>query len=112
MGKSASAIFLIEFTLLIINASELKDVTCGTNRRGGAVGNSLCPATSNRARNGARLYLRSGWLIRYIPDPPQERSRCARARGVRDGAIAQLGERCNRTAEVVGSIPTSSTIPS
>ena len=28
---------------------------------------------------------------------------------VRDGAIAQLGERCNRTAEVVGSIPTSST---
>jgi hypothetical protein len=30
---------------------------------------------------------------------------------VLDGAIAQLGERCNRTAEVVGSIPTSSTNP-
>jgi hypothetical protein len=27
----------------------------------------------------------------------------------RDGAVAQMGERCNRTAEVRGSIPLSST---
>ena len=26
------------------------------------------------------------------------------------GAVAQLGERCNRTAEVTGSIPVSSTL--
>jgi hypothetical protein len=28
---------------------------------------------------------------------------------VLDGAVAQLGERCNRTAEVRGSIPLGST---
>ena len=99
MGKSASAIFLIESTLFIINASELKDVTCGTHGRWFRV-----------AAEDSRLYLRSGWLIIYILDQPHERSQRALARGcVPDGAIAQLGERCNRTAEVVGSIPTSST---
>ena len=29
----------------------------------------------------------------------------------RSGAVAQMGERCNRTAEVRGSIPLSSTSP-
>ncbi len=28
---------------------------------------------------------------------------------IRDGAVAQMGERCNRTAEVRGSIPLGST---
>src|SRR5207253_1705978 len=35
-----------------------------------------------------------------------------RARRRRRGAVAQMGERCNRTAEVRGSIPLSSTSPS
>ena len=35
-----------------------------------------------------------------------------KSRSRRAGAVAQMGERCNRTAEVSGSIPLSSTSPS
>src|SRR6476646_4248911 len=41
-----------------------------------------------------------------LPMPPAP---CGGAGPGRRGAVAQMGERCNRTAEVRGSIPLSST---
>src|SRR3954454_14817275 len=47
-------------------------------------------------------------LVSRFPSGPSPSDRPARWRR---GAVAQMGERCNRTAEVRGSIPLSSTSP-
>ena len=65
-------------------------------------------------RRGSRGFqaLPAERLADNIHAGPNSRARQRASQGcVPDGAIAQLGERCNRTAEVVGSIPTSSTNP-
>src|SRR5438270_11358409 len=50
-----------------------------------------------------------GWESPLVGPLPGARTHRAREAGWRRGAVAQMGERCNRTAEVRGSIHLSST---
>src|SRR3954471_20403566 len=50
-----------------------------------------------------------GWEIAASGAAPRRPNPLGAPAGWRRGAVAQMGERCNRTAEVRGSIPLSST---
>jgi hypothetical protein len=78
----------------------------GDYRRSGR--NDLATATIGRPKPWRDRRLHGGKIAAREPLPKRS-DPIGPASGWRRGAVAQMGERCNRTAEVRGSIPLSST---
>ena len=101
----------------IRHGSSPETSSCGAASRGAASGNynrlrmsRFRALDAQRVPFGARcgVVLEEGDGCIARKARLRERPRLCRGRG---GAVAQMGERCNRTAEVRGSIPLGSTTP-